>query len=500
MQIIFLLREDKHFSRRQILRSGKKLAIYEIRFVGLWKNFSQQVPSFVFTTFLYTFIHLHHLFRHDMRRIFRFDELTPVASHCLKLILRQTKEPTKRLHQRLCANLYPCTSLRTVKVAPWRSHGSDDRCARGQRFSDCQTKVFRVGRQHKEVGRLEQPPFLIPIHAPDELHDVLQSTVTDHPFHSLHIVGLALACHKNLISLKLIAKHVSRLYKEVDTLLHMHAREKQNLSRFLPRPLHLNALRVNAQSHHLDVRVISQLQQIIAFALCRSLNTVSPLHRRLLIQPQRRHFPRPVVPLYDPRFQHAMWRQHHLIFSLLGNTLHVSTCRQPTAVHMHNIRSNLIKQEGNRRIPRIRKWLIIINIMHRAVLHHQRILRSMRDDMYLCNLAKTLGKHLHISRSTARRAVDTWNVVNDFHFLFKDLLSSPCTYIVHFRKILSKQQSYKYSTNSEYPRRNEIRGQISQLVFAQHDNNQFTNNIKRRLMEEIDEESELTSRGKPLML
>ena len=31
-------------------------------------------------------------------------------------------------------------------------------------------------------------------------------------------------------------------------------------------------------------------------------------------------------------------------------------------------------------------------------------------------LAKTLGKHLHISRSTARCAVDTWNVVNDFHF------------------------------------------------------------------------------------
>ena len=141
-----------------------------------------------------------------------------------------------------------------------------------------------------------------------------------------------------------------------------------------------------------------------------------------------------------------------------------------------------------------------MNIMHRAVLHQQRILRSMRDDMYLSNLAKTLGQHLHVSRSTARRAVDTWNVVNDFHFLFKDLLSSPCTNIVHFRKILSKQQSYKYSTNSEYPRRNEIRGQISQLVFAQHDNNQFTNNIKRRFMEEIDEECELASCGQPSML
>lgn len=416
MPSIFLLREGIHFSRRQILRSGKKLAKHEIRFVGLWKNFSQQVPSFVFTTFLYTFIHLHHLFRHDMRRIFRFDELTPVASHCLKLILRQTKEPTKRLHQRLRAYLDPCTSLRTVKVAPWRAYGSDYWRARSKALRNGQTEVFRVGRQHKEVGRLEQPPFLIPIHAPDELHDVLQSTVTNRPLHSLHIVSIALASHQYLVALQFRTQRRSRFNEEVDTLLHMHAREKQNLSRFLPRPLHLNALRVNAQSHHLDVRVISQLQQVIAFALRRSLNTVSPLHRRLLIQQQRRHLPRPVVPLYDPRFQHAMRRQHHLISSLLGNTLHGSTCRQPTAVHMHDVRFYFIKQERNRRIPRIRQWLIIMNIMHRAVLHHQRILRSMRNDMYLCNLAKPLGKHLHISRCTARCAVDTWNVVNDFHF------------------------------------------------------------------------------------
>ena len=330
------------------------------------------------------FIHLHHLFRHDMRRIFRFDELTSVASHCLKLILRQTKEPTKRLHQRLRANLYPCTSLRTVKVAPWRAHGSDDRRARSQRFSDGQTEVFRVGRQHKEVGRLEQPPFLIPVHAPDELHDVLQPTVTDHPLHSLHIVGLALTSHKNLIPLKLIAKHVSRLYKKVDTLLHMHPRKKQDLSRSLPRPLHLDALRVNAQSHHLDVRVISQPQQVIAFALRRSLNTVSPLHRRLLIQPQRRHLPRPVVSLYDPRLQHAMRRQHHLISLLLGQPLNHGTVRCPTTIHMHDVRLHLLHHLSDSLPPSTLEGVILRHIMHRAVLHHQRIHRGMRNDMHLC--------------------------------------------------------------------------------------------------------------------
>lgn len=56
-----------------------------------------------------------------------------------------------------------------------------------------------------------------------------------------------------------------------------------------------------------------------------------------------------------------------------------------------------------------------MNIMHVTVLHHQWVLRYMRYDMYISNLAKTFGKHLHISRSTARCAVDTWNVVNDFH-------------------------------------------------------------------------------------
>ena len=57
----------------------------------------------------------------------------------------------------------------------------------------------------------------------------------------------------------------------------------------------------------------------------------------------------------------------------------------------------------------------------------------------------------------------------------------------------------KYGANREYPRRNEIRSQIPQFVFAQYDDYQFANNIKRRFMEEIYEKSKLTGCGKPLM-
>lgn len=124
---------------------------------------------------------------------------------------------------------------------------------------------------------------------------------------------------------------------------------------------------------------------------------------------------------------------------LLSYTLHSCTCRHPAAVHMHDVGPHLLHHLGDSLPPRPFKGIILRYIMHRTVLHRQRILRGMRNDMHLSQLAKPFGKHLHISRSTARRAVDTRDIVNDFHFKIKDFSSSPGANIIHSGKMLSEQ-------------------------------------------------------------
>ena len=58
---------------------------------------------------------------------------------------------------------------------------------------------------------------------------------------------------------------------------------------------------------------------------------------------------------------------------------------------------------------------------------------------------------------------------------------------------------HEHSTHHEYPRRQQIRSQISNLILPQHRYNQLAHDVECWLMKEIDEESELTSCSKPSM-
>lgn len=89
-------------------------------------------------------IHLHHLLRHDPRRVFRLDEPSPVAPHRLQLPVGEREEPPQRGDERCRAYLYPRPGGRRVQVLPRRAHGGDDRRARGERFRYGEAEVLRV--------------------------------------------------------------------------------------------------------------------------------------------------------------------------------------------------------------------------------------------------------------------------------------------------------------------------------------------------------------------
>ena len=114
-----------------------------------------------------------HVLRHLSGGILFFHQATTIVPHGFQLCIGLLKEIRQSKCDRCGTYLRPPTAMPGFQFLPRGALGGDDRCSTSQGLGHCNTEVFRMSRQHKQVCFAKQSPLLVTIHASRKPHSPL---------------------------------------------------------------------------------------------------------------------------------------------------------------------------------------------------------------------------------------------------------------------------------------------------------------------------------------
>ena len=231
----------------------------------------------------------------------------------------------------------------------------------------------------------------------------------------VYVVGSTLAGDDHPVAVELTLHTRHRLEQMPDALDLMYATQKQHRVRLLPAGLHRHPSDVYSRGHHGDMVVEAQLPQMTRLAVGCGHQHIGAAQCPCLIEMQRGPLACPVMPVHNPRLEHAVGGERHGQMQRPRHTHYGSTGRHPATVDMHHLGRYRFEQRPDLSGPRPVPRPVGRQIVQRAVVYRQRVGRAVGEDVQLSLRAQRLGHELHVGGGATRALVDVGYVVDDDH-------------------------------------------------------------------------------------